>query len=709
MGPTDRLLARLRAHNGREPARSGDGWTARCPAHDDDAPSLSVGEGRDGRALVKCHAGCEPAAVVAALGLSLPDLFPSDGATAPEEPAPPQAPRPAEGGDSKGKGKRRGLGREAAAYDYFDADGVLAFQVVRFDPKAFRQRHPDGRGGWAWGRGGHDPILYRLPEAEAAARDGRAVFVVEGEKDADRLAALGLVATCNCGGASRDGDRPKWSPELHAAPLAGAHVAVLPDADGAGRAHAEAVARSLVGLAASVRVVALPGLGPKGDVSDWLDAGGTADRLRQLAREAPPYVPAPPVPIDVGDVSADTPGEPAPLGVCLADVEAEAVRWMWAGWLARGKVHVFDGDPGMGKSTLLSALAASVTAGVPWPDGSPVSASAGGGVVILTAEDDPGTTIRPRMEAAGADVARVSVVATIPTPNGHGRIPTLPADVPLVIGECRRIGARLLVIDPVTAYLGDVNSHRDSDVRGALAPLAAGAEAAGVAVVLVRHLNKGAGGSALYRGGGSIAFSGLARVVWIAGKDPADPDRRALAVSKNNLAAFPETVGYELVSAGPFGVGKVRWLGSLGLSADDLVRPPGGEAPTPAQDAAADFLLDALADGPRLARELYAEAEAAGIAKKTLKRAKDRLGVGSKKVGGAGSSGAWSWLPPGPKGAKDSIPGPLSGAGGDGAAGNGPDGAEKPKGVNPTAPLGSVAPLNGRGPLSDPWEDEDPT
>jgi putative DNA primase/helicase len=269
-----------------------------------------------------------------------------------------------------------------------------------------------------------------------------------------------------------------------------------------------------------------------------------------------------------------------------------------------------------------------------------------GGVVVLTAEDDPATTIRPRMEAAGADVGLVTVVSTVTSADGSVRLPVFPDDTDFVVSECERLGARLLVIDPVTAYLGDVNSYRDSDVRGALAPLAAAVEEAGVAVVLIRHLNKGVGGSALYRGGGSIAFAGLARIVWVAGHDPNNPSLRAVAVSKNNISAFPPTLGYDLVSAGPLGVGKANWLGPAPLTADDLVSPP---APAPrgsALEEAASFLQSALAGGPQPSAIVAADAREAGIALKTLRRAKDELGVQSRRKGGVAGNGSWDWSLP---------------------------------------------------------------
>ncbi|WP_353627526.1 VapE domain-containing protein [Ralstonia pseudosolanacearum] len=165
-----------------------------------------------------------------------------------------------------------------AAYDYFDADGVLQFQVCRLDPKDFRQRRPDGSGGWSWSVKGVQQVPYRLPEM--LTRPGELVFVVEGEKDCDALAALGLVATCNAGGAN------KWPDALNAY-FKGRDVVILPDNDAAGRDHASLVARKLRGVAASVRVLELPDLPHKGDVSDWLAAGGDAHELMALANDAP--------------------------------------------------------------------------------------------------------------------------------------------------------------------------------------------------------------------------------------------------------------------------------------------------------------------------------------------------------------------------------------------------------------------------------------
>ena len=167
----------------------------------------------------------------------------------------------------------------AAQYDYRDATGALIFEVCRLKPKDFRQRRPDGEGGWVWNVKGITQVPYRLPKI-LAAPDDETIFIVEGEKDCDNLSSIGLTATCNAGGAM------KWSREFGTY-LQGRPVVILPDADEAGENHAHDVAKKLEGFASAIRILRLPDLTPKGDVSDWLAAGGTADKLRALADAAP--------------------------------------------------------------------------------------------------------------------------------------------------------------------------------------------------------------------------------------------------------------------------------------------------------------------------------------------------------------------------------------------------------------------------------------
>jgi hypothetical protein len=250
------ILSRL---NGVKPC--GNGWKALCPAHDDQKQSLHVSEGKDGRVLIHCHAGCSVNNICQALGIDLRDLFP-------------QKPKVYAGGKSP----------VVATYDYRAANGKLLFQVCRTADKRFFQRRPDGKGGWLNGLGGIQPVLYRLPEVLQALKQGETIFIPEGEKDVDNLARLGLAATCNPMGAG------KWR-DHYSEHLRGAKVVILPDNDEPGRKHAQQAAKSLYGKAASVKVLELPGLPEKGDISDWLAAGGTREELLELAAEAPEWEP----------------------------------------------------------------------------------------------------------------------------------------------------------------------------------------------------------------------------------------------------------------------------------------------------------------------------------------------------------------------------------------------------------------------------------
>jgi len=236
-------------------------------------------------------------------------------------------------------------------YDYRSAEGNVVFQGVRYDPKDFAQRRPDGAGGYVWNLKGIERVLYRLPELLAANLD-ETVYLPEGEKDVDRLVRLGLVATTN------PEEAGKWRDE-YTATLKGWHVVILPDQDEEGRKHAEKVAGALYGKAASVKVVVLPGLPEKGDVSDWLDAGNGVAELLRIVDEAPQWEPP--------SSSAGTTDQFDDVGTLLSDVVEESVEWLWNGRIPLGKLTVIDGDPGTGKSALTTDLAARVSTGREMP------------------------------------------------------------------------------------------------------------------------------------------------------------------------------------------------------------------------------------------------------------------------------------------------------------------------------------------------------
>lgn len=330
--------------------------------------------------------------------------------------------------------------------------------------------------------------------------------------------------------------------------------------------------------------------------------------------------------------------------VRLADVQREAVEWIWHGRIARGKLTLIDGDPGLGKSLLTLDVTRPVTTGSRWPDGQPCRVR--GSVLLLGAEDGLADTVRPRLDEAGADVQHVYALPTVGDP-GSKRQPCIPDDLAAVEAELLATGAVLLVIDPLMAFLaGDVHSHRDQDVRRALAALAAMAERLGVAVVVIRHLNKSPGGPAIYRGGGSIGIAAAARVVLAVGADPEDETRRVLVPVKTNLTAQPASLAYRLVAASG-GTVRIEWLGVSTVTAGQLLAAPVDAEERNAGAEAEDFLRELLADGPVDAQIVKQAAREDGIAEKTLWRAKSKLGVKTNDRAGFGRGYPSRWSLPG--------------------------------------------------------------
>lgn len=329
--------------------------------------------------------------------------------------------------------------------------------------------------------------------------------------------------------------------------------------------------------------------------------------------------------------------------VRVSDVKPERVSWLWPGYIPRGKLTLIDGDPGDGKSTLSLDLAARISTGKPMPDNSP---GVPGNVLVLSAEDGIGDTIRPRLDAAGAETANVLVLHEI-VEEGQARPAELPRDVGHIARLVREHGVALVVIDPLMAFLAGVDSHNDQSVRRALHPLAKLADETGAAVLVVRHLNKGSGGKALYRGGGSIGISGAARAVFLVATDPEDEDRRLLASVKVNIAVKPPTMAYRVVGDETHGCSRIQWEGVVEATADELVNIE------PAEDraeklTATDYLAKALANGPRLTREIEEEAlQVHGISQRTLFRARKSLQVNAVQMatGPKGRNEWWLSLP----------------------------------------------------------------
>jgi 5S rRNA maturation endonuclease (ribonuclease M5) len=563
--------------------RTGNSWSAQCPAHDDRTPSVTIRE-VNGKILVYCHAGCPFERVIEAAGLNMDDLFPDS-----------QQPR------------------IASTYDYTDETGKLLFQVLRYDPKDFRQRRPDGKGGWSWNLNGVRRVLYRLPEVLKA----KTVLAVEGEKDCEAARKMGIVATCNPGGAG------KWRNEYSEC-LRGKRVVIIADADEPGRKHAQQVAASLAGNAESLKVIELRGAK---DLSEWVERGGTRDALEGFIESQREWNSQPSASVSL-------------ITRAFSDIKPEALRWLWPNRIPRGQLILLVGDPGLGKSLLTLDIASRVTRGQPFPDGAVCES---GAVIMASAEDDPADTIRPRLDAAKADPSRVHLLEGVRVNQNNGSGSERPFQLGIGIAALeealvRMPDVRLIVIDPISAYLGNTDSNSNAEIRGLLSPLANLAARHRVAVLCVTHLRKSAG-TAVHRAIASIAFTAAARASWAVAADPSDPERRLMLAVKQNLGPAIGGLAFRITTEN--GLPRLNWdKGAVNLTADDVFGNVVGRDEEDAQHQAESWLQTTLAKGPVPPKEIEARAKSAGLSWATVRRAKEALGVVAEK---SGYQGGWRW------------------------------------------------------------------
>lgn len=432
-------LARLDRFTEGSPTKPGISRTATalCPAHDDKNPSLSISETAAGELLLYCHAGCSFDAIRAAL------------------PARPKAPKRA------GGGKRRIV----ATYPYTDEAGNLLFEVVRFHPKSFNQRRPDGNGGWIYKLGNTRRVLYGL-QALIEADPEKRVFVCEGEKDANRLAALGLIATTNPTGAN------KWD-ENYSQSLKNRRVVIIEDNDQAGRKRTQMLTEELYGYATETRVIRFAGLPAGADISDWLDEDPTRGKAEVLAlAEAAPVV----EPLEAKRPRLKTSWTSDEL------LEAEFPEPTWAipGFLCEG-LTIFAGRPKLGKSWLALQWACAVGTGGRFFDQEIEPAR-----VLYLALEDSARRIQKRQKAQRwPRGAKVDFETAWPDLLDGG----------LVELEARILADRptLVIVDTLSRALR-FKQKEVEDTTAALDPLQRLALDYGCSVVLVDHHRKPAGG-----------------------------------------------------------------------------------------------------------------------------------------------------------------------------------------------------------------------
>lgn len=451
--------------------RTGRGkWQARCPAHKDRNPSLSINDGKDGRVLLKCHAGCPTEAILVGMGLRMSDLYPESSAKKERKP-------------------------ETRSYDYQDANGNLLYRVTRFPEKQFRQSRPDGNGGWVWNLDGVTRVPYHLPELLEADL----VLIAEGEKDADELAGLHLeknpvfegrkvVTTTNSGGAG------KWEP-TYSELLKGKDVLVFEDNDEPGRKHAQTVLASVHRYAKTTKLIRLPGLSEHGDVSDWMWNHKPDDLISEIQR-APLWTP----------VSATSPEAPAPgaaighrsgfklvkLGDLLSQPEVPP-DYLLEGMLVRGTVSAVVAKPKVGKSTLARALCLAVATGKEF-----LGRNSQQGACIYLALEERKEEITADFRAMGADGTEPIEIHANTAPAGA---------ISSLVDLVRNQQPALVIIDPLfrLAHVRDEKAY--AEVCAALSPLIDVARETNTHILVTHHSGKAQKGDAIDSPLGSTAIS----------------------------------------------------------------------------------------------------------------------------------------------------------------------------------------------------------
>lgn len=602
MRPIDRVTAALDEHGctwKEEPS----GIRAQCPAHDDRNPSLSISESDDGRVLLCCHAGCETSAVLDALGLSYGDLF--------------------DDGESSAQARREAPPAGNAVYEYRAVDGTLIGAVKRYRRNGEKKFVQLTRVGEHWeactpAPSGLKITPYNLPEVLRAVSEGREVLCVEGERDVETARSLGLVATCNAGGAG------KWKRE-HAEYLHGARVLIVRDSDDPGRRHAAEVARSLQDIASSVRVA---DIAAGKDLTDHVFNGYGLEDLREV------------------DNADDGPATGRRARITWAsEIEPEPVVWAWEdafeGRIAAGSLCLAAGREGTGKSTFGAWMTARITRGdLPGSFyGTPRR------VLYVAVEDSWTRTIVPRLIAAGADrskVGRFDVINDV----GAEDVLSLPYDNALLETEILRNRIALVVIDPLMSAIGaKIDTHRERDVRTALDPLSKLADRTGAVLLGIAHFNKSGGTDAANLITGSGAFKNVARaVLGFAG----DADGRVMTQVKNSLGRDDlPSLGYTIeevklsTKKGIARTSKLTFTGPSDRSVRDVLRDANGrgDADDDGEQSEQDYTVKWLrnylvaAGGSAPFRDVLKAARAVDISERTLKRARTRAGVESERKG----------------------------------------------------------------------------
>ena len=335
------------------------------------------------------------------------------------------------------------------------------------------------------------------------------------------------------------------------------------------------------------------------------------------------------------------------ITIKASEVHSKPIRWLWPKQIAKGKLTILSGDPGLGKSQITAFIAATVSQGGKWPIDR--SSAEKGSVILLNAEDDAGDTITPRLQALNADLENIHLMLGISVdsdPRGF-RLDKDLEELRSAIDEMQN--PQLVIIDPISAYLGGVDSYKDSEIRSLLTPLTQLAEEYDISVIAVSHLNKNSDKKAIHRISGSIGFVASARTAFSVVQDPENAENRLMLPVKNNISKDKEGFSFTIRSVtldSGIETSKVSFGDQYVQKSVDEVLTGGfknqGQTLT---DEAEDFLLEIMENGECSVSDVNEKAELMGIPKKPLRSAQKKLGIKSVKSG-FGEGGGWKWVLP---------------------------------------------------------------
>ena len=519
------------------------------------------------------------------------------------------------------------IGEFSNAWEYREVDGSLSFVVARYEPKNFRPWiFVDSK--WIQEAPPEPRPLFNL--CELIKRPNDPVLIVEGEKTAvaaqKQFPEYVVMTSAFGANAVKKSD---WIV------LADRDVTIWPDADIAGQRYANSIAHLLQSIGIkSIKIVCLPN-----NLTDGWD----------LADAIPPdldlqgLIKARLFKVNETTALNNNPNS-KPILRNMKEVKMEPINWLWPQRIACGKISVIAGDPGLGKSQFCAWLASIVTMGSTWPDAPSCKT---GNIIFLSAEDDVADTIKPRLIAAGANIDNCFTLDAIKEKDKDKekiRGFNLEKDIDHLRQAASQIdNVRMIVIDPISAYLGKIDSNNNSEIRGLLAPLADFAAEFNVAVILVTHLNKAQHQDMLARVIGSIGMVAAARCAYVVVKDKKNEKIRYFLPVKNNIGNDETGFSFEIDEKN---IEENITTSCIRLNPNpiDASKILNAEAESgSATNGAKEFLEDLLSNGNKMANVVFEEAEGAGYKKATIQRAAKRLNIKRKKMG---LDGGWEWSLP---------------------------------------------------------------